>query len=176
MNLGGGGCAPGTPDAGWVSAQLCAVAWFAVGHASGWVYNSALFAAVRRFGEADRAYVLGILVMFFGMGPTIWATVFYGCVGGVPRLDGDKYSCDGGFPNGDITNLFLLYAIVMPVLVVVFALPFGSPSGAPPTERSGRHFKLCLVLGLVVLAFVVLCNLSLHSLPLSLSLGASMGS
>mmetsp|Transcript_111208 Transcript_111208/g.309712 ORF Transcript_111208/g.309712 Transcript_111208/m.309712 type:complete len:564 (+) Transcript_111208:109-1800(+) len=144
-----------------------AAAWAVVGHGSGWLYISTLFANVKNFLPAERGFVVGTMSCFFGVSATIMIAVLDGCIGGSIATDG---TCVNGFLGGSVTGYIGFLAVVVSVVGIVGALltHVEERTSTAGDDRANLRFNLLLAGVLALVAFI--CGSNIYALTMSPSL------
>jgi len=136
----------------WPS-PVAALAWFAVGHGSGWIYISTLFSNLKNFAPQERGFVVGAMACFFGASAAINVALLNGCIGG--QVGADK-ACSHGLLGGDVVSYMAMLALVVPCVTIIGAMLTSVHEGHTPAagDLAGRRFGALLAGALTVVAFI----------------------
>jgi len=132
---------------------LAALAWFAVGHGSGWIYISTLFSNLKNFAPQERGPVVGAMACFFGSSAAINVALLNGCIGG--QVGADKV-CRHGFLGGNVVSYMAMLALVVPCVTVIGAMLTSVHEGHVPAagDMASTRFNSLLAGALTVVAFI----------------------
>mmetsp|Transcript_18387 Transcript_18387/g.35990 ORF Transcript_18387/g.35990 Transcript_18387/m.35990 type:complete len:519 (-) Transcript_18387:11-1567(-) len=123
---------------------VAAVSWFLVGHGSGWVFISNLFANAKRFDAYQRGLAVALMGCCFSCSPMFWVAILNGCLGGTFK----NQQCTSGVFAGKIQDYFAFLAVVIPVIVAIAASltkpPPAAYSSIGNTAQATRRLHLVL--------------------------------